>query len=138
LIIRKEQFQVFQEVEDEKFVERVVRHLLDKHGSLSVELPSDKFLVSDMPVETLRHLVRNGIVQAREYGMTWETTLTSFVVMMFITSPNFHLYPAVNAILQDESVEPDNRTDRLVENITEAEWLEAKEKYDPQAWNFEA
>ncbi|MDQ3132147.1 MAG: hypothetical protein M3Q99_15475 [Acidobacteriota bacterium] len=138
MIIRQKQFEVLQEVADKNFVERIVGHLQEKHASLAVELPSGKLIVSDIPVETLHRLVSGGVAQAREYGITWETNLTSFVVMMFIASPNFHLHSAVNAILQDEDVKSEDRVDRLVENITEAEWQDAKESYDPQAWNLNA
>ncbi len=137
MIIRQAQIEAFQEDADRNFVEKIADYLRSNHAALTVRLSSEESLVvSAMPAETLRRLVSNGVAQAKEYGLTLETTLTSFVVMMFIASPNFHVYPAVNLILRDENIEPNHRTDRLVEVITEEEWKNVQESYDPKAWNL--
>jgi hypothetical protein len=134
--IRREQLNAFQEVADDAFVRRVINYVQEKHGTLTIELPSGKFLISDLSDETLSRLAHNGIIQARKYGMSWESTLTSFVLIMFMTAPNFHQHPIINRILRDESIEPNMRIDRLLEHVTGANWQAAKDIGDPQAWGL--
>lgn len=136
LVIRAEQLDTFQKIADESFEEKVKKYLQDKHGDITVELPSGKSLVSEIDVKKIDSLVKNGVAKAREYGLTWENSLASFVVLMFIVAPNFHSYPSIREILQDESIEPNARIDRLTEAVNEEGWKEAKESYNPEAWDL--
>lgn len=134
MIIRAKQLDVFQETADKNFINRVAGFLKEKHGNRLIKLPSRDILVSEIPDNDLRNLVQNGIRQARKFGLTWETSLTSFVVIMFIAAPNFYEHSTVNPLLQDESIEPDARIDRLTKILTQEDWQAVKESYDPQFW----
>jgi hypothetical protein len=136
LIIRNEQFKTFQEVANKNFVDRVAKFLREKHGNLSIKLPSGDLLVSKISDEDLKALIQKGIDKAQEYGMTWETSLTSFVVIMFMIAPNFHEHPTVISLLQDESIEANARIDRLVETFGSEDWQTVKEGYDSQSWGL--
>src|SRR6185503_14510257 len=122
LIIRPEQFEVFQPVAEAAFLRRVVEHLREKHSNVVVQLPNEVLLIKQMSDERLDPLVRNGIARARKYGMDWESTVTAFVVLMFVAAPNFDAHPLVQRVLKDERVAPDSRIDQLWERRSEENW----------------
>ena len=104
LKIRREQFEVFQPVAEAAFVRRVVEHLRDNHADAVVQLPNEVILVKQIADERLRRLAKDAIARARGYGMDWESTVTAFVVLMFVAAPNFDEHPLIQRVLKDERV----------------------------------
>lgn len=91
----------------------------------------------DMTPETAEARARTGIGRGRARGLTRKDTLALFAELMFLVAPNFDRYPPVRAILEDASGTPDERMDRVVERITNAQWESARMRSDPQAWGAE-
>ena len=134
LKIRREQFEVFQPVAEAAFVRRVAEHLRASHADAVVQLPNEVILVKQIADERLRRLAKDAIARARGYGMDWESTVTAFVVLMFVAAPNFDKHPLIQRILKDERVPANSRIDQLWERTTEENWEAVRKNYDPAAW----
>jgi hypothetical protein len=128
--------EVFRPVAEEAFASRVLEYLQKSHADTAVHLPAGELLIKEIATETLRGMVKHGIAQARTYGMTWESSLMTFVVFMFMVAPNFDAHPLIQLVLKDPTVEPDHRIEKLWERTTEDNWQAAKQQYDLQAWNL--
>ena len=137
MIIRSSQFAVFQQQVDMLFVERVVRELLETDADVVVQFPTYTTTVSKIPDETLQFMVTSGIARARNYSMTWESALFSFVSLMFSVAPNFDQHPNIQQVLKDTTIVPDERIDQLWERISEEDWEAVEQNYNPHAWGIE-
>lgn len=124
LIIRKEQMEAFEPQAEAAFVDRVVMHLREEHAEAVGRLPDD----------VLQEMINNGLARGRKYGLSWESSLTAFVALMFEIAPNFDEHPRIQQVLRDESVPPDSRIDMLLERISDQDWEEAERRYDANAW----
>lgn len=122
--IRPEHLAAFQPNADAAFVDRLAEHLRTEHGPL----------VEGLPDRLLEEMVRSGLVRARRYGLTWESSLTAFVALMFEVAPNFDEHPPVRRVLLDARVPPDARIEALAGRVSAEEWEEAGRRYDADAW----
>jgi hypothetical protein len=138
LIIRQEQFEVFQTVAEAAFVRRVVEHLRTHHGDVVIQLPNEVVLVKQIADERLHRIARQGVRRARGYGMDWESGVTAFVVLMFVAGPNFDKHPLVERILRDERVAANSRIDQLWERTSDDNWEAVRNNYDPAAWELDS
>ncbi|HLG17534.1 MAG TPA: hypothetical protein VJH03_24030 [Blastocatellia bacterium] len=138
LRIRPEQLEPFKPVAEAAFVRRVTAYVREKHGEVVIELPDGARAVKQLPDDALLEIVRSGIARARSYGMTWESTLTAFVAIMFVVAPNFDEHPLIQRVLKDESVPPDSRIDLLWERTTDQNWEAAQRNSNPASWNLES
>lgn len=116
------------------FERRVALYLREHHAAEVVTLPEGERAVEDLDDETLLRMARSGIARARAYGMSWESSITAFVVIMFVVAPNFDDHPLIRRTLEDEEVEPDLRVEQLWELTTEENWEAAARDYDPGRW----
>ena len=135
LKIRREQFEVFEPVAEAAFIRRVAEHLRASHADAVVQFPNEVILVKQIADERLRRLTKEAITRARNYGLSWESAVTAFVVLMFVASPNFDQHPLIQRILKDERVPADSRMDQLWERTTDENWEAVRKNYDPAAWN---
>jgi hypothetical protein len=138
LRMRPEQLQVFQPVAETNFVNRIVDHLTAKHAAVVVRLGQQSTTVKQLPTEVLQGLVRQGIARARAYGLTWESSVGGFVVILFVAAPNFDAHPLVRRVLKDERVPADLRVKHLWHRTTAKTWAKVRERYDPAAWRKES
>ncbi len=109
LKIRPQQLAAFERQAEAAFVSRTLEYLREQHHSQSVRLPDTTSNLKDIPTEKLQLLVSAQIARGRSYGMSWESNLTAFVVLSFITAPNFDAHPLVSRVLKDDKVAPDER-----------------------------
>jgi hypothetical protein len=136
LTIRAEQMAAFQPVAERDFENRLMKFIRDHLNETEVRLTEGEVTVAQIPDETLAEMARNGVARARQYGLTWELTLVGFVILMFTEAPNFDSHPLIRRVLMDDSIEANQRLDRLDERITEQNWDAVEEAYDPAAWNL--
>lgn len=134
LRIRGKQMEAFRSVAEADFVARTAEHLRAEHADAPVRLPEGELALSEIPEERLLELVRRGVERARAYGMTWESSITAFVVLTFVVAPNFDQHPVIRHVLADPDVPADTRLDGLWEQTTEENWQAAAEAYDPSSW----
>jgi hypothetical protein len=102
-----------------------------------VQLPQGPLTVKEVPEDTLHIMVHHGITRGRKYGMTWESALSAFVTLMFVTAPNYDEHPAVRRVLRDERITPNSRVNQLWDQITEQEWETIRKDYAASAWNLQ-
>lgn len=138
MIIRPEQFEVFQPVAEAAFVRRVAEHLRQHHSEAVVQLPGEVILVKQIADDRLHKIVRNAIALARDYGIDWESTVTAFVVLMFVAAPNFDKHPLIQRVLRDERVAANSRVDQLWERTSEENWEAVRKNYDVSAWGLDS
>ena len=136
LQIRAEQMKAFQPVADANFIKRLVAQLRREHAETAVMLPGSVSTVKQLPDETLQQLVAGGIERARAYGLSYESALAAFVVIMFEAAPNFDRHPLIQRHLKDEKTPPNERVDQLLEEATEENWEAVKKSYKSSAWNL--
>jgi hypothetical protein len=122
--LRQAHFDAFQAVTDRLLVDRIVLHLHENHAEAIDRFPDD----------ILREMVGNGVKRGRSHGLTWESSLTHFVALMFEIAPNFDEHPAIRRVLHEPSVPPDERMDLLTEKVSGKEWEEARQSYDRNTW----
>lgn len=75
--------------------------------------------------EDLLRRVHLGIARAEGHGMTWDSTITAFVAMMFEIAPTFDEQPGIRRVLTDGQIAPDLRVDALWKRTTAEDWEEA-------------
>jgi hypothetical protein len=136
LKIRPEQLKVFQPVAEAAFEQRVVEYLRENHDDEVVILPAGEYQVKDLDDGTLLKMVRTGIARARSYGMTWESNLTTFAIVMVVVAPNFDDHPLIRRVLNDDRIEPDQRIEQLWRLTEEENWKTAEDSYEARAWNL--
>lgn len=134
LKIRAEQLEAFRPVAEAQFALRIVDHLRKKHAKAVARLPQGPTLVNRLPDALLLEMVQNGIARARCYGLSWESSITGFVVLMFKAAPNFDQHPTINRSLTDAQAPPEARIQNILEETKSSDWWDAKERYDPTAW----
>ena len=127
--------QAFQAKAEVYFVREVMQFLRENHAETVVKLPHDEFKVADLPEETLQKMVIGGIAKARSYGMTWQSTLISFVVIMFVSAPNFDEDEQIQEILEDNiNFYPNLVIDALWDTIKEEIWKKIINSYNTKSW----
>lgn len=141
LKIRPAQIKAFTPAAEAAFERRVAVYLREEHAEEVVTLPAGgdevaELVVRDLDDETLLKMVRAGIARARSYGMTWESTITAFVVLMFAVAPNFDSHPLIRRVLEDTEVKPELRIEQLWEQTTEENWEVAAQGYDAREWGL--
>jgi hypothetical protein len=134
LKIRTEQIKVFQPVAETAFLNRLVEYLQKQHPQVAVQLGESLVVICQIPTEQLKTLVEQGIKRARAYSMTDESSIAAFVVLMFVTAPNFDEHPLIQRLLNDEKILPNERIDGLWQRTTEQNWQVVKQNYNPNAW----
>jgi hypothetical protein len=136
LRIRPEQYDAFQPVAEAAFVAEVVDHLRNTRPDEVVRLPGGQTTIAKLPDDILSDMVRGGIARAREYGITWRSTLLAFVKLMFVFAPNFDDHPLLKRVLLDNDTDPNGRLDKLMQNSTEENWEAVRREYDVTAWEL--
>jgi hypothetical protein len=53
---------------------------------------------------------------------------------MFRAAPNFDQLPIINRTLRNTQVPPEARIQNILEETNSSDWWDAKERYDPTAW----
>ena len=138
LKIRQEQFDALKCQSEVAFVDRIIAFLLMRYPDLEVQIPTGQKTIEELDRETLRGMVQAGVARAREYAMTWETSLTSFVMLMFLIAPNFDEHLPIRLTLKNEKIDPEERIDRVCEQATVDTWEAARQAYDIKAWKLKA
>lgn len=134
LRIRSAQLEAFAPTAEAAFERDVLAHLRAEHADAEVRLPSGAVALSEIPDEQLLALVRGLTARARAYGMTWASSITSFVVLGFVVAPNFDDHPLIRRALADPEVAPNERLEAIWEQTTEENWQAAADAYDPARW----
>lgn len=128
--------QAFQAKAEADFVREVMQYLRENHAETVVKLPNGDFKVEDLPEATLQKMVEGGIAKARSYEFMRRRHLISFIVVMFVSAPNFDKYPKTNAIFESKQLTPSLRFDFLWTKISDEMWEEINNTYDFNEWKL--
>ena len=82
----------------------------------------------------LRAMIAHGLAVARSYGLETEQELVLFVTHMIEVNPEFHRQPHFNRLLKDRSLSFRERSDKLLQEVTAAEWNAAARMVDAHAY----
>jgi hypothetical protein len=134
LKIRPEQYEVFKPVAEEVFTREIVAYLRKAYADRVVKLPNGPTTIEGLSEEKLRLMVKGGITRARRYDLTGKASLITFVVIMFLTAPNFDEHPLIKHVLTSQSVPPDARIDELWQRTVDQNWVAVRTSYDPEVW----
>lgn len=138
LKVRLTQLETFRTSVEETFSKRVAAYLLHHHPDLTVKIPAGTFTIKTLPPATLHTMVRTSLKRARTYGISWQSKLVAFVVLMFAVAPNFDEHPRVRAILLREKIPPNERIDQLWDLTSNQDWEAIEQRYAVSAWNLSA
>ncbi|HEV2763344.1 MAG TPA: hypothetical protein VGV38_10250 [Pyrinomonadaceae bacterium] len=127
MLIRPSQMRAFRREAERLFVDDTAAHLRQHYPEH----------VSGLHEEVLKAMVRGGIARGRGHGLTLRSTLTAFVALMFVVSPNFDEQPTIYEVLNNENLHPDSRLDVLTAMTTDEDWREAAAIYDVDEWVLE-
>lgn len=118
VVIRNEQMKVFDEQATQTLIDEVVRDLVEHN-------PGD---VAGYSPEQLRRLVAQGLERAAAYGFRKKYSLSLFIEIMFLAAPNFDEYPPIRYILSHPGIPADERMDRVLGTLRDAEWEEVRRR----------
>lgn len=136
LTVRREQMDVMSAVAEANFEGRISTHLRQSYPTSVVKLPDGgEFAVSDLMDDTLNKLVHAGVLKARRYELTQESSMAVFVTLMFDVAPNFDEHRLCTVLLGDEEKTPDQRIDEVLSILTEKNYESIRKDYDPSAWD---
>jgi hypothetical protein len=121
MVIRQEQMDAFNYVNDIEFVERLREMLRNDYPEEGNEYDD----------EELNELIRQGLHRARRiYGMRWETALGDFCGLRLQLGERFDEEPRINGFLTDEFVPPNERIDRMFIELSQNDWNEIYRSLD--------
>ncbi len=120
---RRAQFEASEPLPEEVFVRQLCQFARD---NLEV-------YVAPLDDQALAWRVGSGISRARSHGFTWQSSIATFVTLMFRFAPNFDEYPPIRAILEAADADQEGRADQLM-SVSGEHWEAVEERFDPLAW----
>lgn len=87
-----------------------------------------------LPAELLPGRVRMAISRARVHGYTWQSSIATFVALMFELGPNFDRHPAFEQALRAPIEDENARILAVFDQVTDEDWEDAQEFSDPSLW----
>lgn len=124
LKIRKPQHQ---SLSDKDFIDRL-------EASIAEDIFGRKVSGDERTRLPIREMVEHGVLVARGYDLVTERDLALFVLNMITINPEFHRQPRIHAILKDPSLEPAERREKLLSDVSDEEWDEAGAMTDPDRY----
>jgi hypothetical protein len=124
LKISNEQMDEFLPKSNKDIINFIIGHLNNEHYDY----------ISDIPSDTLREMVANGITRARSYSFSDLEDVTVFVTWMFVMAPNFDEQPKLREILHDVTIPAEERINKLLVDELNSSWEEVQQNYDGDAW----
>jgi hypothetical protein len=124
LTLRDKQFTAIERAQHESFVERLVAQVREHHGEACARLPQPQ----------LRARIDAGLARAAELGFRHQSSLATFVHLMFGVAPGFYLHPQVKAALADATLPLEDRLAALPERLEPRVWDEIIANPDLGAW----
>ena len=113
LSIRKEQIEVLERVQEEKFIDQMENHL---KTNFSKEL-GDK----EIQINEIRQLIRKAIEDASNYKVVNENDVKLYIECIALLGLNFdqtNKFPKINDILNRKEFSGEEKMDRISEILT--------------------
>jgi len=125
LVVRQEQFEKVIKHSEEDFVNYLLGYVQNNHAEA----------IAGRDEATLRKMIRGGIKRAESHKIEKVEDTQNFIANMFEVAPNFDEQREIRAVLEDETLTPDKRLEKLRSPVISNEnWEEARNNYDEKAW----
>jgi len=126
LAIRAPQMRVFEQQAEDRFIAELAAHFRREFAVDTGEL-------SAADLETL---MRAAVARARKHGLTWESSISGFITLMFNIAPNFDEHPAFRRALSDPALDEEDRIGAIFHRVNPEQWAEAEDAFDDAAWGL--
>jgi hypothetical protein len=117
LVIRGAQLQALQDAFDARFAQQLAA-LITRRFSHKV--------IPGGAATTLSEDVLAYVHEARSYGITAATAVADYVGLKFDLGVAFNRHPAIAAILEDASIDPDGKIETLMLSLADRDWAEVR------------
>jgi hypothetical protein len=135
--IRPEQMKSFHYHIQLAFEERLMTHIRERYGTLTMRTSQGDFQISQLSDDCVLAMIRLSIKRALAYGITWESSTAAYTALMFRVGPAFERHPTIQQALLDPDVPDNSRVDHLCYSLSPLTWKEAKDAHGSQAWSSE-
>ena len=119
------QIKILDQIEVDKFIDRVIKSMLKRKVGVSPELESDELL----------RRVRAGVNCGKSFGLENNYSLAMVVDITFIIGPGFYKYPPIAYTLKDKKIKHNVKIDRLLEELDDAQWDDASRRAELDSWD---
>jgi len=120
LKLRPEQFEVFQEQAERKFVQQLQHSLAEKYPHL---LPC-------FPDAIQNQIVINMINRAKSWGISWQSSLVIFAELMIAIAPNFDEQTEIRDALKSDTKQINQIMKTITDHVPETVWAKAEASAD--------
>lgn len=86
--------------------------------------------IDGLPDMLLLAMVTMSMRLAKEFGLTRHEDRAGFLALQMEIAPAFFRHASVHSILEDPSIAPDRRLERLILGVSDADWQEASQIQD--------
>jgi hypothetical protein len=108
--IRGEQLRLIGAALETRFESALAAHIREHHAEASAGISDPDLLAR----------VRFGVLQAKRYNLTWQSSIACFVGLMFEYGPSFADHPLINPYLR--SSQPDLALDKAIDSLADEQW----------------
>ncbi len=109
---------------EQDFERRIAQHLRDRHPGAIAPL-------TDI---ALRERITASLARGRARGLTWQSSLVGFVVLMFEIGPEFDEQPAFARALAMRMPDENARIRAIYGGTNDEDWEAARAAVDSRAW----
>jgi hypothetical protein len=134
MVIRGEQMKLFQAESKTRFITQLQAHLRSRYPGVSILTAKGPVPLIELADAALETMVRSGVARAKTYGLTWQSSLAGFTVLMFLYGPEFDRNPLVQRELTDPTVPDEARVDHLCKVIPDTAWDDIRGARQPDGW----
>src|SRR5438309_6607152 len=120
--IRSEQLRLMGAAFETQFELALAAHIRQHHREASTGIADPD----------LRARVRIGVLQAKRYGLSWQSSIACFVGLMFEYGSSFADHPLINPYLR--SSQPDLALDKAIDSLTDEQW-DRIDRETPKTWS---
>ena len=103
---------------------RIADHLRERHPGA----------VAALTAQALQLRIRASLARGRSHGLTWQSALAGFTVLMFELGPEFDRQPAFARALAIRLPDENARIKAVYANTGDEDWAAARALADPRAW----
>ena len=118
ITIRQAQMHLFEEVQKQVFIDEVAREIREHYSQECAQLNDQE----------LRRTVADGLARGWHYGFRKKYSLSMFIQLLFLAGRDFYLYPPIRYLLTHPAIPPDDRIDKILESMRDADWNEMRKR----------
>ncbi|WAK03795.1 hypothetical protein [Methylobacter sp. YRD-M1] len=79
-------------------------------------------IIQGVPDDLVKLMIDHGINVARQFGLSSPGDIAGFVYIMFEVGPEFYRQPQIRMVLENPSIAPGNKLQRLFTDVSPESW----------------